>query len=293
MDNSLLIAARSEYTEQLQDILQESIYDGIKKTWETCKIEEGKTPLKCFQNRLCLIPEWNQEVINTYYKKILKNSELSDEYLDKIIEAVFLSNIKILSVVKLHNKKQVININVPDTKNFVHRCFIESARQFYSDPHLIDDRAHTSPEVARNIKRSYRIIRDSIEKTIRSMIPMEEILNKYLDSHEEEIVKSNSDGSLSDHNQEFVNHQDITTEDITTEDITTEDIPGPIIDPMLDNPDDIFESKPDIFASDPDETTQETGKEEPKLHIDLNNPGTDNSSETHKEENFFSDCDSD
>jgi hypothetical protein len=181
MDNNLLLAARNEYTEQLQDILFEGIYQEIKSIWNTCKEEQNV--LKSFQIKLCQIPQWNQEIINVKCESIKK------DYLDKMIEAVFLSNVKILSVVKLNDRKKTINVNVPDTKHFIHRCYIESARGFYQDPYLVDDRengSNTLNEIQRNIKRSHRTIKESIEKTIRSMIPMEEILNKYLEASDEE-----------------------------------------------------------------------------------------------------------
>lgn len=182
MDYNLLIAARNEYTNQLGDILCEGIYKNIKNIWVLCKKDKGEA-LKNFQQKLCDIPLWNQEIINSKFEDSLRESKVTKEYLDKIIEAVFLSNIKILSVVKVDEKKRTINVKVPDTKNFIHKCYIESARKFYEDPYLIDDRipgSNTVNEIKRNIKRSYSIIKESIEKTIRSSIPMEEILNNYL-----------------------------------------------------------------------------------------------------------------
>ena len=185
MDHNLLVAARTEYTEKLQDVLSEGIYKGIKNIWNECKKESKTNLLMKFQNKLCQIPKWNQDVID----KCCDETLISDGYLDKIIEAVFLSNVKILSVVKLNASKKTINVSVPNTKHFIHRCYIESARRFYTDPYLIDDResnSNTLNEIQRNIKRSLTVIRDSIEKTIRSMIPMEDILTKYLESEEQE-----------------------------------------------------------------------------------------------------------
>lgn len=194
MDYNLLIAARSEYTKQLGDILCEGIYKNIKNIWALCR-EEKKEALKSFQKKLCDIPLWNQEIINSKFEDSIVESKITKEYLDKIIEAVFLSNIKILSVVKVDEKKRTINVNVPDTKNFIHKCYIETARKFYEDPYLIDDRgsgSNTANEIQRNVKRSHALIKDCIEKTIRSSIPMEEILNSYLKESnsepEEEII---------------------------------------------------------------------------------------------------------
>lgn len=189
MSESLLVAAKSEYTEQLQEILCENIYNGIKTIWNSCKQDEKINTLKCFQKKLCSIPEWNQEIINKIFKTILNQVDVREDYIDKIIEAVFLSNVKILSVVKNNNKSHKINVSIPDTRHFIHRCYIESARCFYSDPFLIDDRekfGNTTNEIQRNIKRSMNIIKISIEKTIRSMIPMEDILKEYLENEEYE-----------------------------------------------------------------------------------------------------------
>lgn len=186
MSENLLVAAKSEYTEQLQEILCENIYNGIKTIWNSCKDLEKVNTLKCFQRKLCAIPEWNQEIINKIFKTIITTMDLREDYIDKIIEAVFLSNVKILSVVKSNNKSQKINVSIPDTKHFVHRCYIEAARAFYCDPYLIDDRERNAQsEIQRNVGRSINIIKLSIEKTIRAMIPMEEILKKYIANQED------------------------------------------------------------------------------------------------------------
>lgn len=180
MENSLLIVAKAEYTNQLQEILSKYIHQGIQTLWENVKKTEKKSLLKRFQEKLCFIPNWNQEIIEKEYTRITKT--VSKDYLDKLLEAVFLSNVKILSVVKLSNHSKKIDVNVPDTKHFIHKCYIETAREFYSDPYLIEDRAtHIAPEnFHTNYKKRFTVIYAAIEKTIRKTIPMEDILNKYL-----------------------------------------------------------------------------------------------------------------
>lgn len=227
MENSLLVAARDEYTSQLQNILSDTVYSGIKSIWNKSKHEKNKNALRVFQDNLCSVPQWNQEIIVSYYKKATASAQVSEEYLDKVIEAVFLSNVKILSVIKINGKKQTISVPIPDTKNFIHRVFIETARQFYTDPYLIDDReygSNTLSEIQRNVKRSFKVISESIDKTIRTMIPMEEILNKYLQAQEEEdeVVKSSSSEEESvhddgdDHEQESLEEDDSNTNEQET-----------------------------------------------------------------------------
>ena len=182
MAENLLVVAKAEYTTQLQEILTRYIYEGMDSLWENVKSSgENKQLLKAFQQQLCSIPKWNQDIINREYDRVA--STTSKEYLDKLIEAVFLSNVKILSVVQLNSRtSKKIDVNVPETKHFIHMCYVETARSLYSDPHLIEDReTHISQlEIHRNMKRMVKLIDDAIEKTIRKMIPMEDILDKYL-----------------------------------------------------------------------------------------------------------------
>ena len=196
MEQNLLVAAKTEYTEQLQDILKDSIYEHIKNIWNKCREENKTEVLQKFQHKLCTVPQMNQATIIEMTEKILGKNKMSQDYLDKIIEAIFLSHIKILSVVKLNNKKHTVNVKVPDTKHFIHKCLVESARNFYSDPYLIDDReygSNTKNEIKRNIKRSHKIISESVDKTIRSMIPMEDILTQYLADQKDSDSESGSD----------------------------------------------------------------------------------------------------
>ena len=191
MESTVLIAAKQEYTEQLYDILTENLINIMRETWHSVK--DSPQPLRTFQKKLCDVPEWNNQVIMKHYETIIQQDDISSEYLEKIIEAVFLSNIKILSVVKLESKKQTIDIKIPDTKNFVHKCLIQLARELYIDPHLIDDREtyyNSKFEIQRNYKRIVKLTKESIEKTIRNMIPMKEILDKYLQAHDDVSIHS-------------------------------------------------------------------------------------------------------
>lgn len=174
--DSSIVAAKQEYTQQLCNILSPLIYEGFQVIWDNCK-EESKA-LKCFQEKLCIIPKWNQDIIDNEYKRIVTNTDC--EWLDKLIEAVFLSNVKVLSTIRI-GKTKTINISVPNTKNFIHKCYVETARKMWQDPYLIDDRTSLSHiEIKKNIHRLNLLISDCIEQTIRELIPIQNILESYL-----------------------------------------------------------------------------------------------------------------
>jgi hypothetical protein len=183
-NTNLLVAAKDEYTKQLYDILTPNLYTGIKTIWDTTRtLYDGKNTsiLKEFQKKLETVKSWNQEIINNEYNRIIKSSPIlsgNHETLDKIIEAVIISHVKILSVIKRNNSTDPIPIKILNTKNFIHLCYIQCAREFYKEPRIIDDR-YDDDIVNKHYKLSLKTIKLAIEQTIRENIPFQDILNSY------------------------------------------------------------------------------------------------------------------
>lgn len=193
-----LVAAKQEYTQQLCDLLCPSLFEGFKSIWKTCKASDSTKNLKSFQEKLVSVPLWNQNIIDNEYSRICKKEE-TKALLDKLIEAVFLSNVKVLSTIRL-GKIKPINITIPETKKFLHQCYIEGARKLWQDPHLIDDRAKTMTysEIKRNEKRLLLNLSESVEKTVSKLIPIQNILEVYLSEmsgSEKDDTESNEDTS--------------------------------------------------------------------------------------------------
>lgn len=193
-----LVAAKQEYTQQLSDILCPCLYQGFKTIWKTCKSSDIDKKLKLFQEKLRSVPLWNQNVIDSELERICKKEE-TKVLIDKLIEAVFLSNVKVLSSVRL-GKAKALNIKVPETKSFIHQCYIEGARKLWKDPHLIDDRELTLgySEIKRNEKRLLIALYESIEKTISKMIPISNILENYLNG-----ISSDTESESEEKTEEF------------------------------------------------------------------------------------------
>ena len=105
MDSSnILSLACDEYTNQLCNELNSCIYVGIQSLWETSKkLPDSKSILMNYQKQLSMIPKWNQDIIENEYNRITKQIEISK--LEKIVEAVFLCNIKSSLLIFLLFKK--------------------------------------------------------------------------------------------------------------------------------------------------------------------------------------------
>ena len=189
MDDNItvLVDAKMEYTKQLTNILVPYIFEGIKSIYETsksvCRLNNDRNVLMRFQEQLSQIPKWNQEIIDEEYSRIVENSGC--DWLDELVTAVFLSHTKILTSIKSNKKQNKINLKIPKIDHFVHKCYIESAREIWKNPYLFSDIINQC-DYQRNVRDCNNIISESIEETIRKLLPVKNILKEYLGDNNEE-----------------------------------------------------------------------------------------------------------
>jgi len=186
---NILLEAKGEYQKHLQNILTPHIYEGVMHIYSKSS-EAGKNRLKYFQSFLEGVPKWNEEIVEKETERIKYESTCT--WLKDLVEAVFVSNTLIL--VTTSNKKSDIDleIKIPTESQFIHKCYIEVAREFYKNPYLLDDTLKSS-ERQKNMRKSLNLINSSIEETVRKLLPIRSILNKYLndnlDEEDEERVE--------------------------------------------------------------------------------------------------------
>lgn len=180
-----IVETRNEYTTQLVNILSPLLFEGFDSIYnETEKLIkkngiDRKKLLKTFQQFIKQIPTWNNSLIELEVNRIITASKC--DFLLDLIRAVIKSNIILLSTNNLSNKKilvneEYLNINLND---FIHKCYIECARQFYSIPYLYS--SNFKPlEKKKNYNECLTIIQDCIKETIRKNLPVHDILKQYL-----------------------------------------------------------------------------------------------------------------
>ena len=138
INTNILVEAKKEYTKHVCNLLAPIIMDGLQDVYDNCREESEKNQdpeiLRAFQKTLKQIPRWNQEVIDKEYDRIMDQENC--DILDDLVKAVFITNIKILSSVTNTNKPKTVRIEIPSSKRFIHKCYIESAREIYKDPFL-------------------------------------------------------------------------------------------------------------------------------------------------------------
>ena len=192
---TVLVDAKEEYTKQLISILKGCIYQGIKSIYMDAKdiCNQDNTPdnvLMVFQDLLSRIPKWSQDIINKEFERITNISKC--DYIDDLLKVVYVSHIKILTIVHSAQKNKKITLKVPSGSHFIHLCYTECAREFWKDPYYFSDRV-SKYEHQKNMRDSENMIAECIMETIRKQLPVRHILKEFLNEPDEEIEEEDDD----------------------------------------------------------------------------------------------------
>jgi len=189
-NTNVLSEARNEYSSRLLNILTPLVIEGFssifKEAYDLCiKNEEHTKYLMTFQNFLTRVPKWNQEIINVETNRIIKTSKCG--YLEDILTCVHITQLKILTSIRVSSKQKKIDIDIPKLPDFIHKVYIECARKLYKNVYLFE--RHIMPlQQQKNMRECEIIIRECILKVIGDNMPVEKILRAYIDETEEEEI---------------------------------------------------------------------------------------------------------
>ena len=174
MDNiNLIIEAKKSYTNELISIIKSNIYNNFIKIYNE---SESDNKLVNFQNNIKNIRNWNKEIVLDYTSRITMNND--EEYINDLLHAVFLSNIKIL--ISINNcDNESVSLTKPTLHHFIHKCYIEASREFYKNPFLFDENNKNKVR-QQYLRESLSIIDKAIHNSIRKLLPIKNILKKYL-----------------------------------------------------------------------------------------------------------------
>ena len=170
MNINILLETKNEYSEEIITSLTPyikkhflSIYSDVKS-----KNKNHRYILKEFQTGLSVISKWTeddkQNVHDTISKKI--------NWLDDLINAFFVTKSKIIASAN-HIDQQVTMVFETATE-FIHKCFLKTARELWKRPDLLYDRV-SKVEHQKNLQQLEELIRVSIAQTIRDTFQIREI----------------------------------------------------------------------------------------------------------------------
>jgi len=177
--------AKLEYTKQLVDILYMNMYDGVRSIYDDAKvlnITKRTSVTQVFRTLLEQVPKWNTEIIESETDRIEKSTKC--DWLDDLLTAVFISHTRILMSIGTNQNFNKINVTIPKTTTFIHKTYINIAREVWKNPYLFDEQV-IGHEYQRNMKQLEDMIKLIIEDTIRRQLPIKEILREHLENYDE------------------------------------------------------------------------------------------------------------
>jgi len=191
-DHTIVSEAQREWSSRLITIITPQLIEGIKsifdEAWNLCvNNEEDNKYLMTFQNLLSRVPKWNDNIIDTETQRIVNLTKC--KYLEDILTCVHITQLKILTSVRVSQKQKKIDLDIPKLPQFIHKVYITLARKIYSNVYLFEK--NIQPLLYQKNMREVEILaRESILEVIRENMPIETILRSYIDETiEEEVIE--------------------------------------------------------------------------------------------------------
>ena len=185
-----LTDSRNAYTQIFIEKLCPVIIQGFDSIYrDSVKIcidnDEYEKYLMTFQNFLARVPKWNESIINTEVERI--KEETNCGYLEDLLTCVHVTQMKLLTNIRVGNKQKKISIKIPELNKFIHNVYIQCARKIYKNVYLFEN--IDMPLQKQKYKHELEtLIKTSILTTIRNNMPIESILKAYLDESSEQEV---------------------------------------------------------------------------------------------------------
>ena len=221
---NVLSEAKNEYSSRLVTILTPLILEGIKSIFDEAltlcsENDESDKYLMTFQNFLSRVPKWNTSIIEEECKRIINKSGCN--YLDDLITCVHITQLKILTSIRVSQKQKKIDIDIPKLDSFIHKCYIYFARKMYSNVYLYE-KDIMPLNYQKNMREAELICQESILNVVRDNMPVETILRAYIDKTvDEEVIeetveqtveKPASEVTINENNTETTNATETTTD---------------------------------------------------------------------------------
>ena len=174
-DDNPIGYANHVYSRQLISVCTDPIYKSFMEMYNrisTQAINKNEI-LSSFQLSIKQIPNWTKSQI---FEQVQKTS-VNCNFLPDLLAAVYLSNVKILSAVKIKKSSKKVHVKIPDLNQFIHTIFINVAQRIYDNPKCFSIREFGIEMNNKEIIHSY--IQNAIQDALIKMLPFQNILQTY------------------------------------------------------------------------------------------------------------------
>jgi len=205
---SSLHESKNEWGARLLTIITPHVVDGLRsifdEAYKLCREnDELDKYLMTFQNFITRIPKWNSGIIEIERKRIVEKSGCG--YLEDLVTCVHIIQLKLLSAIRVGKIQKKIDITIPKLDDFIHKIYVNVARKIYKNVYLFE--VNIPPlQTQKHYREIELIVQECILNTVRDSIPVEAILQAYMDETVEEEVEEEV-------KEEVIEESNITPED--------------------------------------------------------------------------------
>lgn len=174
---SVLVEAKDEYQGIMVTVMMEPMIKVFHEMFmESQRMSKGRKVLQMFQTLLKEVPSWSNTMSRT------RSSEIEGTYssFSELLAAVLVSNVKILSAVRIQAGNRKLSLKLPTNDVFIQTVYNNAAKDLYDDPYVF---TASQSEYERNKQLEQRF-RKIILDTIKQSIPVQEILTTYMTPQE-------------------------------------------------------------------------------------------------------------
>lgn len=219
-----IVEIKNSFLDFLQNAMTPLVYEGIAEMYAIAKSQELKIIelnksrqqneqienqgcLKFFQKFLLNIPNLNKEKIEIEATRVRDGSKCADSF-DNLVRAVIKS-----SALIYYQEGYVSSLNVEelvkkvDISSFIHKTYIECAKQFYNYPELFWH-GFSSIDTNKNKRESFVIIREAIKTAVGKLLPIKQIVDDFLNSTKFEVEIEQSENSEDEGNENVIERSD-------------------------------------------------------------------------------------
>jgi|SRR5210317_2202024 hypothetical protein len=181
MDNlNVLVEAKREYLGQLSHLMCPVMIETFDKIFEEAyTMSKGRKVLIMFQKLLKEVPNWNEGMSKQHTDNIANRCA----WFNDLLAAVFVSCVKILSSVRLGKDNKKISLKLPTNETFIQTCYNNIAKDIYKDPYIFTESQNEHLRDEKLFQRFSTVI----EASVRELIPVQQILQTYMNNESEDI----------------------------------------------------------------------------------------------------------
>lgn len=199
---NILVTVKNEYLIRIKNLLTKLIFDGLNSIYtKTREVSVNDDVLKVFQSLLKRVPKWTDEILNNEVMRIRSVLDLDNNFdlLNNLVKA----SIKATYNIMVFGSKVDYDINSLlnefNFKDLIRNIYIETSREIYNNPFLFYH-LYTPVEIKRNQREVLTIIGESIDESIRKLLPIKIILDSYINTNNINNFKVDYPNELFDHN---------------------------------------------------------------------------------------------